>query len=105
MARMLARGWPGAYEPRPLVYHHHRRRTKKEAFRLMGQYDRGNGAYYLKCILNPELRTVYLRNWGRAITRQSVGTTARELAAGAEFLVRAAAARYIQSDHEPRRFA
>ena len=92
MARMLARGWSGAYEPGPLVYHHHRRRTKKEAFRLMGQYDRGRGAYYSKCILNPELRTVYLRNWGWAMMRQSVGTTARELAAGAEFLVRAAAA-------------
>jgi hypothetical protein len=92
MARMLALGWPGAYDPRPLVYHHHRRRTKKEAFRLMGQYDRGNGAYYLKCLLNPELRQVYLRNWCRAMRRQSVGTTARELAAGAEFLVRAAAA-------------
>lgn len=93
MARMLARGWSGAYEPRSLVYHHHRRKSKKEAFRLMRNYDRGRGAYYSKCILNPELRTEYLRNWCWAMTRQSGGTTARELAAGAEFLIRAAAAR------------
>jgi len=101
MARMLARGWSGAYEPRPLVYHHHRRRTKKEAFRLMGQYDRGCGAYYLKCILNPELRTVYLRNWCRLVRRQSVGTTARELAAGAEFLLRVAAAQFYPTMNRP----
>jgi glycosyltransferase involved in cell wall biosynthesis len=92
MARMLARGWPGAYDPRLLVYHHHRRRTKKEAFQLMRQYDRGRGACYLKCMLNPELRMIYLRRWCGAMRRQSVGTTARELAAGGEFLLRAAAA-------------
>jgi len=101
MARMLARGWSGAYEPRPVVYHHHRRRTKKEAFRLMRQYDRGRGAYYSKCILNPELRTVYLQSWCWAMTRQSVGTTARELAAGAEFLVRAAAAHFYSIMNRP----
>lgn len=93
MARMLARGWSGAYDPRPLVYHHHRRRTKKDAYQLMGQYDRGRGAYYSKCLLNPELRSIYMRNWCWAATRQSPGTTARELAAGAEFLFRAVAAK------------
>jgi hypothetical protein len=92
MARMLARGWSGTYEPRPVVYHHHRRRTKQEAFRLMRQYDRGRGAYYSKCLLNPELRPKYLRNWYRAMLRQSVGTTAREMAAGVEFLAREMAA-------------
>jgi glycosyltransferase involved in cell wall biosynthesis len=93
MARMLARGWHGAYDPRPLVYHHHRRRTELEASRLIRQYDRGRGAYYSKCILNPKLRTVYLRNWYREICRQGRRTTARELAAAAEFLVRDAVAR------------
>jgi len=92
MARMSALGWQGAFDPRPLVYHHHRRATKREAFRLMRQYDRGRGAYYSKCILNPKLRMVYLRNWYRAIRRQSGGTTARELVASAEFFVRVAAA-------------
>jgi glycosyltransferase involved in cell wall biosynthesis len=92
MARMLARGWPGAYEPRLLVYHHHRRRTEKEVFRLIRQYDRARGAYYSKCILNPKLRRVYLKNWYKAMRRQPRGATARELAAAAEFLVRAIAA-------------
>lgn len=91
IARMLAGGWWGAYEPRPLVYHHHRRRTEKEAFRLIREYDRGRGAFYFKCILNPKMRAVYLRNWCRAIRRQSLGRTARELAASAEFLIRSAA--------------
>jgi glycosyltransferase involved in cell wall biosynthesis len=92
MARMLARGWRGAYEPSPLVYHHHRRKTEKEAFRLLRQYDRGRGAYYSKCILNPKLRRVYLKNWYKAMRRQPRGISARELAAAAEFLVRAVAA-------------
>jgi glycosyltransferase involved in cell wall biosynthesis len=93
MARMLARGWHGAYDPRPLVYHHHRRRTELEASRLIRQYDRGRGAYYSKCILNPKLRTVYLRNWYKEMRRQGRRRTVRELAAAAEFLVRAAASR------------
>jgi glycosyltransferase involved in cell wall biosynthesis len=91
IARMLANGWWGAYEPRPLVYHHHRRRTE-EALRLMRQYDRGRGAFYCKCILNSKLRAVHLRNWYKEMCRQPRKKTARELAAAAEFLVRAAAA-------------
>jgi GT2 family glycosyltransferase len=91
MARMLAHGWHGAYDPRPLVYHHHRRKTKLEASRLFMQYDRGRGAYYSKCILNPKLRTVYLRNWCRILRQQGRRTTIRELAGAVEFLVRTAA--------------
>jgi glycosyltransferase involved in cell wall biosynthesis len=93
MARMLARGWHGAYDPRPLVYHHHRRKTELEASRLRRQYDRGRGAYYSKCILNPKLRTAYLRNWCKVLRRQGRRATARELVAAVEFLVRAAATR------------
>jgi glycosyltransferase involved in cell wall biosynthesis len=92
LARMLARGWQGAYDPRPLVYHHHRRRTETEVSRLMRQYDRGRGAYYTKCILDPKLRVAYLLKWCKAILRQPWGRTARMLAAAAEFLVRSAAA-------------
>jgi glycosyltransferase involved in cell wall biosynthesis len=92
LARMLACGWQGSYDPRPLVYHHHRRRTEVEVSKLRRGYDRGRGAYYSKCILNPKLHTAYLWNWCKAIRRQSWCTTARELAAGAEFMVRSAAA-------------
>ena len=92
MARMLARGWWGAYDPRPLIYHHHGRKSWKEASPLLRQYDRGRGAYYAKCILNPKLRTLYLRTWWEAMQQQPLRRTARELVAGAEFLVRSAAA-------------
>jgi len=102
MARMLGRGWPGAYDPRPVVYHHHGRRTDEAARGLGRQYDKGRGAYYSKCILNPELRTVYLQSWYRAMRRQSKGTTFRELAGGAEFLVRAAVGQFFQTSGTPR---
>jgi glycosyltransferase involved in cell wall biosynthesis len=96
LARMLARSWQGAYDPRPLVYHHHRRRTELEAMRLMRQYDRGRGAYYSKCILDPKLRAPWLLKWCKAMVRQPWARTARELAAASEFLVRSATARFYQ---------
>jgi glycosyltransferase involved in cell wall biosynthesis len=92
MARISAAGWNGAYDPKPVVYHHHGRKTAKDELRLIRWYDRGRGAYYAKCILDPKLRKVYLRNWYKEIGRQGRRTTARELVAGAEFLMRAAAA-------------
>jgi GT2 family glycosyltransferase len=95
MGRMLARGWHGAYDPRPLVYHHHRRRTQLEVLQLLRQYARGRGAYYAKCILNPKVRMVYLRNWCEEMQRQSWKISARELVSGAEFLLRSAAAQFL----------
>jgi glycosyltransferase involved in cell wall biosynthesis len=95
MARMLGRGWHGAYDPRPLVYHHHRRRTQLEVLQLLRQYARGRGAYYSKCILNPKVRMAYVRNWCEEMRRQSWKISARELASGAEFLVRSAAAQFL----------
>src|SRR6516164_2171076 len=95
MARMLGRGWHGAYDPGPLVYHHHRRRTQLEVLQLLRQYARGRGAYYSKCILNPKVRMAYLRNWCEEMRRQSWKISARELASGAEFLVRSAAAQFL----------
>ena len=92
LARMLACGWRGVYDPRPLVYHHHRRKTEAEVLKLRRGYDRGRGAYYSKCLLNPKLHTAYVWNWCKAMRRQPWRTTARELAAGAEFLVRSGAA-------------
>jgi glycosyltransferase involved in cell wall biosynthesis len=97
MARMLARGWPGAYDPRPLVYHHHGRKTRMEAVPVKRQYDKGRGAYYAKCMLNPKLRTVYLRSWYCAMRYQTKGAILRELAGGAEFLVRVAAAQLYRA--------
>src|SRR6266567_1046281 len=63
MARISAAGWNGAYGPKPVVYHHHGRKTAKDEWRLMRWYDRGRGAYYAKCMLNKEMRSVYVKNW------------------------------------------
>ena len=48
-ARISAAGWHGAYDPRPLVYHHHGRKTRLEEWRIMRIYQRGIGGFYAKC--------------------------------------------------------
>jgi glycosyltransferase involved in cell wall biosynthesis len=95
MARMLAYGWRGAYDPRLLVYHHHGRKIRAEAVRLKRAYDKGRGAYFSKCLLNPKVRAVYLRNWYTLMRGKTKGAILRELSGGAEFLVRDAAAKVL----------
>jgi len=89
LARISAAGWKGAYDPKPVVYHHHGRKTIKDEWRLMRWYDRGRGAYYAKCMLNRNMRNVYVRNW--LLTRQyhSWRTTTLEIASGLEYVARA----------------
>ena len=62
-ARISAAGWHGAYDPRPLVYHHHGRKTRWQAWRLMRVYQRGIGGFYAKCFLDRELRASLLANF------------------------------------------
>jgi glycosyltransferase involved in cell wall biosynthesis len=88
VARISETGWFGAYDPRPIVYHHHRRKTVSDAFQLMKQYDRGRGAYYAKCLVNFSDRALYMKNWYRRIRSQTRGTTFREFAAALEYLAR-----------------
>lgn len=88
-ARVLVAGWHGAYDPRVVVSHAHGRRSHETISALMRQYDRGRGAYYAKCILNPKLRSVYARNWYWAMRRQSLGTSVRETVAATSFLIHA----------------
>jgi GT2 family glycosyltransferase len=57
-ARICAAGWHGAYDPRPLVYHHHGRKTRWEAWRLMRVYQRGIGAFYAKSLLFDRARSL-----------------------------------------------
>jgi glycosyltransferase involved in cell wall biosynthesis len=89
LARISAARWAGAYDPKPLVYHHHGRKTAKEEWFLMRSYDRGRGGYYAKCILNKRMRGNYLRNW--LLTRQhySWKASALEIIAGIEYVIRA----------------
>jgi glycosyltransferase involved in cell wall biosynthesis len=88
MARISAAGWNGAYDPKPVVYHHHGRKTANDEWRLRRWYDRGRGAYYAKCMLNRVMRNVYVKNWLLTRQHQSWGTTALEIVAGLDYLAR-----------------
>jgi GT2 family glycosyltransferase len=88
VARISAAGWDGAYDPGPVVYHHHGRKTDEQVTRLMRQYDRGRGAYYAKGLLNPVLRATTLKNWYWSIRSQPSSQTRRELAAAFEYWAR-----------------
>ena len=60
-ARISAAGWHGAYDPRPLVYHHHGRKTRLEEWLLMRVYQRGIGGFYAKCLFfDRQLRAPFL---------------------------------------------
>ena len=89
MARISVAGWNGAYDPRPVVYHHHGRKTARDAWRLRRWYDWGRGAYYGKCMLNGRMRRVYLKNWLFARQHQSWGSTALEIVSGLHYVTRA----------------
>jgi glycosyltransferase involved in cell wall biosynthesis len=89
MARISAAGWNGAYDPRPVVYHHHGRKTASDEWRLRRWYDWGRGAYYGKCILNKRMRSVYIKNWLSSRQYQSWGSTALEIVSGLDYITRA----------------
>ncbi len=89
MARISAAGWNGVYDPKPVVYHHHGRKTAEDESRLTRWYDRGRGAYYAKCMLNKRMRSVYLKNWLRTRPHQPWKRTAVEIVSGLDYLTRA----------------
>ncbi|HTD16557.1 MAG TPA: glycosyltransferase family 2 protein [Chthoniobacterales bacterium] len=89
LARISAAGWTGEYDPRPLVYHHHRRKTRGDEWRLRRTYDRGRGGYYAKCILNERMRQLYIRNWLLTRRNYSWKASALEIVAGLEYIARA----------------
>lgn len=92
LARASAAGWHGAYDPRPVVQHHHGRKTREDVRRLRRVYDHARGAYYMKCVLTPGMRARYLRTWLRLAATQRPRRTAGELR-GALAYARAAAGR------------
>lgn len=47
-------------DPRPLVYHHHRRQQPEEVARLMEGYDFGRGAYYAKGLFARRSWSIFL---------------------------------------------
>jgi GT2 family glycosyltransferase len=76
-ASSLWAGITGAYDPRPIVYHHHGRKTKREARDLWKRYDKGRGAYYAKYILRSDSRSEYLRSWMRSVKGELRGAISR----------------------------
>ena len=87
LARMLGKGWSGAYDPRPVIHHHHGRKAGEAVDTLARSYDSGRGAYYAKSSLDPALRWTYLRHWLRAMRHLPTKTTARELAGAFRYLI------------------
>jgi GT2 family glycosyltransferase len=89
MARISAAGWNGAYDPKPVVYHHHGRKSMEDEVRLTRWYDRGRGAYYAKCMLNRRMRSVYIKNWLFTRQQESWRRTVKEIMSGLEYVARA----------------
>lgn len=84
-ARLSAAGWIGAFDPRPLVYHHHRRKSPRDLTALQRTYDLGRGAYYAKCLLDPRLRVRYAIQWLVTMRSGPVSRVTRELRAAAHY--------------------
>lgn len=76
VSRASSAGFIGAYDPRPIVFHHHRRRTKKQVATLRRAYAWGRGAYYMKCVLDPSRRKQGIRNWYWILRNNPNGTLA-----------------------------
>jgi hypothetical protein len=60
-AQVLWAGLAGAYDPRPIVYHHHGRQSDEAIKDLWLQYNEGRGAYYAALLLKKESRWVYAK--------------------------------------------
>ena len=92
IARISAAGWNGAYDPNPVVYHHHGRRDEQDVWRIRCWYARGSGAYFAKGMLKSRMRSVYLKKWllTRLLRREhhSWRLTALEVVSGLEYLAR-----------------
>jgi glycosyltransferase involved in cell wall biosynthesis len=85
--RVLAAGWKGKYDPRPVVYHHHRRKPGVEVESLLRSYCEGRGACYMKCLLYMPMRWRCADQWLRAtVRRQSLGQTLREFRGAIHYL-------------------
>jgi len=57
--------WAGlevAFDPRPVVFHHHGRKVA-DLPKLRQGYDLGRGVYYAKYLRRPDARLIYLRAW------------------------------------------
>ena len=83
LSRASAAGYRGAYDPRPVVTHHHGRKTAAEGADVMTGYDLGRGAYYVKCLCDPLRRRLYawpiLRRAAAHLIRRRLATFRNEI--------------------------
>ncbi|MDH3347064.1 MAG: glycosyltransferase [Desulfobulbaceae bacterium] len=87
LARLTAQGLHGAYDPRPIIYHHHGRKLNSDILKLLKGYEYARGAYYTKCLLNPPIRKQYAINWLQEIRHQDIELSLREIIGGLHYLI------------------
>jgi len=73
-------GYPGMYDPRPTVRHHHGRRNGTGTQYAGNIYASGTGAYHAKCILTPGMRWLYLRPFLARIKHYPISQSKMEIA-------------------------
>ena len=86
MARVSAAGRWGLYDPGPTVRHHHRRREGEDIQRMKKAHGIGTGAYFIKCIANPELRGQYLPRLPTAMVKAGLRRGVWQLVGAWRFL-------------------
>lgn len=64
VTRASLQGFPGRFDPRPVVYHHHGRKGNEEVV-LQRFYAQGRGAHFAKCLLDPRSRRLAWSCWWR----------------------------------------
>jgi len=75
LARISSNGWHGRYEPKLLVYHHHRIKGEAGRSAKMDFYAIGVGVYYLKQICCSKMKKKYLTELLRRVKNQPIKRT------------------------------
>ena len=90
LSRASAHGYAGAYDPGPLVFHHHRRSTPEDVRRVSAGYDIGRGAYFAKALMDRRRRRSCLwpavRKMGGNIWRGEFAVMQREFRGAWKYL-------------------
>ncbi|CAJ0888446.1 hypothetical protein AMST5_03878 [freshwater sediment metagenome] len=68
VAALAWAGYPGKFDPSPLVYHHDGRKVGDMDKTVHGYY-KGRGAYFAKYILRKDSRAAYFWGWARSVMK------------------------------------
>jgi GT2 family glycosyltransferase len=81
-------GIAGRYDPRPTVFHHHRRRDRRALHAVEHGYARGRGAYFVKylALARHGPRLTLLKRWVGCVRYHGVAWLPVELLAGLGYL-------------------